>query len=137
MYVVKLLLLWLCLVVGDLGALWDPFTAALSSAAEMYLSCTISCTAWCLHWTNVTASICDCSELSQHAFSRAYINLTNRQDIPIFIEKFDGYVFVDSRGNNSGHISMCTVNFHCHYFVTVLTLLVGWQEGQYNNNNII
>ena len=37
--------------------------------------------------------------LGQHAFSRAYINLINRQDISVFVEKFDGYIFVDSRGN--------------------------------------
>jgi len=37
--------------------------------------------------------------LGQHAFSRAYINLVNQHDVSVFIEKFDGYVFVDSRGN--------------------------------------
>ena len=37
--------------------------------------------------------------LGQHAFSRAYINLINHQDIAVFVEKFDGYVFVDSRGD--------------------------------------
>lgn len=36
--------------------------------------------------------------LGQYAFSRAYINFLNQQDIFIFREKFDNYVFVDSKG---------------------------------------
>lgn len=36
--------------------------------------------------------------LGQHAFSRAYINFIEQQDIFIFREKFDNYVFVDSKG---------------------------------------
>lgn len=36
--------------------------------------------------------------LLQNASSRAYINFTNQNDIFIFKDKFDGYVFVDSRG---------------------------------------
>uniref|UniRef100_A0A2R5LME3 Putative nonsense-mediated decay protein upf3 n=1 Tax=Ornithodoros turicata TaxID=34597 RepID=A0A2R5LME3_9ACAR len=37
--------------------------------------------------------------LGQHAFSRAYINFINQDDIYIFKEKFDGYVFLDVKGN--------------------------------------
>jgi len=37
--------------------------------------------------------------LGQHAFSRAYVNLVHPHDVSVFVEKFDGYVFVDSRGN--------------------------------------
>jgi regulator of nonsense transcripts 3 len=37
--------------------------------------------------------------LGQFAFSRAYINFLNPEDIFIFTEKFDGYVFVDQKGN--------------------------------------
>lgn len=36
--------------------------------------------------------------LGQFAFSRAYINFTKQQDIFMFREKFDNYVFVDSKG---------------------------------------
>ena len=46
-----------------------------------------------------------CCSLGQNAFSRAYLNLINRQDIAIFMEKFDGYVFVDSKGNNLNSFS--------------------------------
>jgi hypothetical protein len=34
----------------------------------------------------------------QHAFSRAYLNIPNRQDLIVFTEKFQGYVFVDKNG---------------------------------------
>jgi len=51
--------------------------------------------AWC--WVKLLSVS---SGRGQHAFSRAYINLINRQDISLFMEKFDGYVFVDSRGND-------------------------------------
>ncbi|KAI4480330.1 hypothetical protein M0804_010328 [Polistes exclamans] len=36
--------------------------------------------------------------LGQYAFSRAYINFVDQQDIFTFKEKFDNYVFVDSKG---------------------------------------
>ncbi|XP_012262251.2 regulator of nonsense transcripts 3B [Athalia rosae] len=36
--------------------------------------------------------------LGQFAFSRAYINFVDQQDIFIFREKFDNYVFVDAKG---------------------------------------
>ncbi|KAL2726976.1 regulator of nonsense transcripts 3A-like [Vespula squamosa] len=36
--------------------------------------------------------------LGQFAFSRAYINFMDQQDIFMFREKFDNYVFVDSKG---------------------------------------
>merc|ERR1712142_532931 len=37
--------------------------------------------------------------LDQYAYCRAYINFINQEDIFIFQEKFDGYVFVDAKGN--------------------------------------
>ncbi|XP_076337694.1 uncharacterized protein LOC143239923 isoform X4 [Tachypleus tridentatus] len=37
--------------------------------------------------------------MGQFAFCRAYINFINQEDIFIFKDKFDGYVFVDSKGN--------------------------------------
>jgi len=36
--------------------------------------------------------------LGQNAACRAYIIFTNQEDIFIFKDKFDGYVFVDSKG---------------------------------------
>lgn len=39
------------------------------------------------------------TSLGQHAFSRAYISFKERNDIDLFTDKFDGYVFVDSKGN--------------------------------------
>lgn len=36
--------------------------------------------------------------LGQNASSRAYINFINQDDVFIFKEKFDGYVFVDTKG---------------------------------------
>ena len=35
----------------------------------------------------------------QYAFTRAYLNIPNRQDLIIFTEKFQGYVFLDKNGN--------------------------------------
>jgi regulator of nonsense transcripts 3 len=37
--------------------------------------------------------------LGQNASSRAYITFSNPEDIFIFKDKFDGYVFVDAKGN--------------------------------------
>ncbi|CAF3944409.1 unnamed protein product [Adineta steineri] len=42
----------------------------------------------------------DLSFGQQYAFSRVYLNIPNRQDLIIFTEKFQGYVFVDKNGNN-------------------------------------
>ncbi|CAF0919574.1 unnamed protein product [Didymodactylos carnosus] len=39
------------------------------------------------------------NSLGQFAFSRAYINIPNRKDLLIFTEKFEGYVFIDGKGN--------------------------------------
>ena len=39
-----------------------------------------------------------CCSLGPSAFCRAYLNLLSHEDLYIFTEKFDGYVFVDSRG---------------------------------------
>ncbi|KAM9833687.1 regulator of nonsense transcripts 3B [Syngnathus typhle] len=33
-----------------------------------------------------------------HLFARAYINFKNQEDIVLFRDRFDGYVFIDSRG---------------------------------------
>jgi regulator of nonsense transcripts 3 len=41
----------------------------------------------------------DLSLGQQFAFSRAYLNIPNRQDLIVFTEKFQGYVFVDKNGN--------------------------------------
>ncbi|KAM4559128.1 regulator of nonsense transcripts 3A isoform 2-T2 [Odontesthes bonariensis] len=36
--------------------------------------------------------------LSPHLFSRAYINFKNTEDILLFRDRFDGYVFIDNKG---------------------------------------
>ena len=36
--------------------------------------------------------------LDQDAFCTAYINFLNQDDVYIFQERFDGYVFVDNKG---------------------------------------
>ncbi|XP_075211476.1 uncharacterized protein LOC142318825 isoform X2 [Lycorma delicatula] len=38
------------------------------------------------------------TSLMPHSFCRAYLNFVNQSDIFIFTQKFDGYVFVDSKG---------------------------------------
>lgn len=42
----------------------------------------------------------------QYSFSRAYLNIPNRQDLIVFTEKFQGYIFLDKNGRFSGHGSM-------------------------------
>ncbi|CAF1182787.1 unnamed protein product [Adineta steineri] len=49
----------------------------------------------------------DLSFGQQYAFSRVYLNIPNRQDLIIFTEKFQGYVFVDKNGNEYP----CTVEY--------------------------
>ncbi|KAJ6663286.1 hypothetical protein lerEdw1_010422 [Lerista edwardsae] len=41
------------------------------------------------------------SSLYPHMFSRAYINFKNQEDIVLFRDRFDGYVFVDHKGKVS------------------------------------
>lgn len=36
--------------------------------------------------------------LYPHLFSRAYINFKNHEDILLFRDRFDGYVFIDNKG---------------------------------------
>ncbi|XP_076148658.1 regulator of nonsense transcripts 3B [Alosa pseudoharengus] len=38
------------------------------------------------------------TSLYPHLFSRAYLNFKNQDDIVLFRDRFDGYVFIDSRG---------------------------------------
>ncbi|KAL4631592.1 regulator of nonsense transcripts 3B isoform X1 [Arapaima gigas] len=38
------------------------------------------------------------TSLFPHLFSRAYINFRNQEDIVLFRDRFDGYVFVDNKG---------------------------------------
>ena len=45
----------------------------------------------------LTLCIFSCS-LGTNAFSRAYINFLNYEDVASFRDKFDGYVFVDGKG---------------------------------------
>lgn len=41
--------------------------------------------------------------LYPHLFSRAYINFKNPEDIVLFRDRFDGYVFIDNKGK-----ALCT-----------------------------
>lgn len=43
--------------------------------------------------------------LYPHLFARAYINFKNQEDIVLFRDRFDGYVFIDNRGTKK------TINF--------------------------
>lgn len=44
------------------------------------------------------------NSLSPHAFTRAYINIKNPDDIITFRDKFDGYVLVDQKGESKAHL---------------------------------
>ena len=48
--------------------------------------------------------------LGTNAFSRAYINFNNVEDVFLFKEKFDGYVFIDRDGNES----QCLVEYSAY-----------------------
>lgn len=39
--------------------------------------------------------------LGPHAFARAYINFLSQNDIVLFRDRFDGYVFVDQQGEGA------------------------------------
>lgn len=43
--------------------------------------------------------------LFPHLFARAYINFKNQEDIVLFRDRFDGYVFIDNRGKKKNRIS--------------------------------
>lgn len=45
--------------------------------------------------------------LYPHMFSRAYINFKNQEDIVLFRDRFDGYVFVDHKGKYTGLDGCC------------------------------
>uniref|UniRef100_A0A6Q2ZAY3 UPF3 domain-containing protein n=1 Tax=Esox lucius TaxID=8010 RepID=A0A6Q2ZAY3_ESOLU len=38
------------------------------------------------------------SSMYPHVFARAYINFKNQEDIVLFRDRFDGYVFIDNKG---------------------------------------
>jgi regulator of nonsense transcripts 3 len=65
---------------------------------------------------NIISNFVYTVSLGQNAFSRAYLNIPNQQDIIIFMEKFDGYVFIDAKGkhehmllNNARKFAICLV----------------------------
>lgn len=45
-------------------------------------------------WSNVLLL----PSLYPHLFARAYLNFKNQEDIVLFRDRFDGYVFIDNRG---------------------------------------
>ena len=54
--------------------------------------------------------------MGQHAFARAYINFVNSEDVYLFQEKFDGYVFVDNKGRRPFFNNMIYRDRHyCQY----------------------
>uniref|UniRef100_A0A672KLZ9 UPF3 domain-containing protein n=1 Tax=Sinocyclocheilus grahami TaxID=75366 RepID=A0A672KLZ9_SINGR len=38
------------------------------------------------------------TSLFPHLFARAYLNFKNQDDVVLFSDRFDGYVFIDNRG---------------------------------------
>ncbi|NXD30498.1 REN3B protein, partial [Spelaeornis formosus] len=46
------------------------------------------------------------SSLYPHMFSRAYINFRNQEDIVLFRDRFDGYVFVDHKGKSAEYAAI-------------------------------
>lgn len=59
--------------------------------------CDVSCC-----FSRFRGSVCDpflsVHSLYPHLFSRAYINFKNPEDILLFRDRFDGYVFIDNKG---------------------------------------
>ena len=41
---------------------------------------------------------CNDTGLYPHVYARAYINFKNQEDIILFRDRFDGYVFLDNKG---------------------------------------
>lgn len=54
--------------------------------------------------------------LYPHLFSRAYINFKNPEDILLFRDRFDGYVFIDNKGTS------CLLLTHFNFIVTASLL---------------
>lgn len=54
-------------------------------------------------WKDVFCLYCTCVflySLYPHLYTRAYINFKNPEDIVLFRDRFDGYVFIDNKGNS-------------------------------------
>ena len=49
--------------------------------------------------------------LGLHAFSQAYLNFVQPEDVFLFKEKFDGYVFVDKAGKQIKTSALSCVSF--------------------------
>ena len=43
---------------------------------------------------------CNDTGLYPHVYARAYINFKNQEDIILFRDRFDGYVFLDNKGES-------------------------------------
>lgn len=57
------------------------------------------------YMVSITGNNCfSLHSLYPHLFSRAYINFKNPDDILLFRDRFDGYVFIDNKG-----MCMCLV----------------------------
>lgn len=65
--------------------------------------------------------------LYPHLFSRAYINFKNHEDILLFRDRFDGYVFIDNKGISwfcLNSVWLCTQydNSECRHTVQSILL---------------
>lgn len=69
--------------------------------------------------------------LGNNVYSRAYINFVNVDDIYLFRDKFDGYVFLDERGNINCLINV-SLNFYCiilyHAQIEILIKMIAGVE---------
>jgi len=51
-----------------------------------------------LHFLLTIFTVISYFSLYPHLYSRAYINFRNPDDILLFRDRFDGYIFIDSKG---------------------------------------
>lgn len=49
------------------------------------------------------------TSLGNNVYSRAYINFVNVEDIYLFRDKFDGYIFLDEKGKSTEKEQICFV----------------------------
>lgn len=60
------------------------------------------------HWLWQLTWVFSPFSLYPHLFARAYINFRNQEDIVLFRDRFDGYVFIDNRGMKGIHAQLNT-----------------------------
>lgn len=60
--------------------------------------------------------------LGQFAFCRAVINFNNPDDVILFKEKFDDYIFVDPKGWCTFNAEDTESNFRIFFIIFIITL---------------